>query len=229
MTAAPSFSETIRVRPQSAVISHRALTPSHKVSKAHLRARAQPKGFLDAQWPAKPPESVFASSTMKHVEYKVQTIPTGMRRPHTAKSSSLKPAAVPEVSFAPYRSLPMPEPLPGDWHKRTHYDQGAFQLGVINYPYTPADKGAIEDLEGVIHAALDHATIPLTVWNSTSAPHNAVTGRATSSRYGLNLEAFYTTEMKRAFEVRDYRAFLDAKSRMAPIGVRSEQKIGVGI
>ncbi|KAG8469479.1 hypothetical protein KFE25_005934 [Diacronema lutheri] len=224
-----SFTETSRSRPTSAFYSHRALTPTRRPSDAHLAARAEPKGFLDAKWPVPQKESVFASSAIKDVVYKMQTTPTGMRRARTAKTRAFKPPEAPAVSFAAFRSLPMPEPLPGKWRLRTQYDKGAFQLGVIYYPYTPADRAASADLEGVIHRALDHPVIPLTVWNGTSAPHNSITGRATTSRYGLNLDEWYKSEMKHAYEVKDFKAFLEAKSSMPRVGVRSEQKIGVGI
>lgn len=229
MLRSASFSETSRERPKSAVVSHSALTPTRKVSDAYLAARSTPKSFLDQKWPVKQKESVFASSKMNTIDYKMSLIPTGMRRPRKASSMTKAKAQLPEVSFEPYRSLPMPEPLPGNWRIRTQYDKGAFQLGVIHYPYTPADRDAAADLEGVIHRALDHPVIPLTVWNGTSAPHNSITGRATTSRYGIDLTSTYKSEMKHAYEVPDFKAFLVTSSSMPSVGVRSEQKIGVGI
>ena len=125
--------------------------------------------------------------------------------------------------------LPLPEPMPGNWRNKTQYNQGAFQFGVLNYPYSPVDRLAKADLDGIVHSALDHPAISLTMWNGTSAPHNAITGRATTSRYGMDLDNLYKSEMKRAYEVGDFKAWFDAKASMHTVGVRSEQKIGVGI
>jgi hypothetical protein len=173
---------------------------------------------------------IYAGSAIKLDETLSALAPKGTRRPRTAGSKQLrKSPSMPATSFAPYRSLPMPEPLPGNWKIRTQYENGAFQLGVINYPYTPADRGAKSDLDGVIHRSLDHPVIPLTMWNGTSAPHNAITGRATTSRFGLDIADWYKSEMKRAYEVTDFAAWHEAKASSHAVGVRSEQKIGVGI
>lgn len=173
-----------------------------------------------------PKQTVSAGSTIKAMDIAVPTMSVG-RKAHSAGARSAP--TVSPISFEPYRSLPMPDPAPGNWKIRTHYDQGAFQLGVINYPYTPADRAAKDDLEGVIHRALDHPVIPLTSWNGCSAPHNTVTGRATSSSFGLDLDAWYRSETKRSFNVEDPNEWFEIKSSMPTVGVRSEQKIGTGI
>mmetsp|Transcript_13404 Transcript_13404/g.39507 ORF Transcript_13404/g.39507 Transcript_13404/m.39507 type:complete len:233 (+) Transcript_13404:100-798(+) len=225
-----SFNETSRVRPHTANVSHRTLTPTLPLTDEQLRAREAPRSFLDGKWPVPEKVELQAGASLRDQSLPTRSpIPTGMRvRPKTAQARLSKPKAA-DVSFLPYRTLPMPEPLPGDWNVRSQYQYGAFQLGVIKYPYTLADKLAAKDLEGVIHRSLDHPVIPLTMWNGCSAPHNAVTGRATSSRYGIDVEAWYKTETRRAYEVPDPKAWLELKANTPSVGARSEQKIGSGI
>jgi hypothetical protein len=200
--------------------------------------KADPKSFLDRKWPAPLKETMFAGSLTKAAELTPQPVSAARStarstaRPRSASSTMQRtrtPPVVQPTSFMPFRVLPLPEPLPGNWRIKTQYAQGAFQLGVINYPYTPADRGAKADLDGIVHGALDHPSIPLTMWNGTSSPHNTITGRATTSRYGMDLENLYKSEMKRAYEIGDFKAWFEAKAGMHSVGVRSEQKIGVGI
>ncbi|KAJ1632579.1 hypothetical protein T492DRAFT_987775 [Pavlovales sp. CCMP2436] len=222
-----SFSQTRRERPKSATVSHRAITPTARPSKAHLEARADPKGFFTYQWPVQVEASQLAGSLIKEAPPRV-VAPPGMRRPRSAAPHRRMPDP-PAVSFAPYRKLQMPEPMPGDWWLRTQYDNGAFQLGVIHYPYTQTDRPAQSDIEGFIHRALDHPSVPLNSWNGTSAPHNSVTGRATTSRYGIDMDSYYKSESQRAYEIGDFTEYFVRQARIHSVGVRSEQRIDVTI
>lgn len=118
----------------------------------------------------------------------------------------------------------LPEAPPGDFRRKSHFNNGAFLHGVLKYPFTRQDLLAKEDMEDVVARRLDHPTMPLTASNSVSAPHNTITGSASSSSFLINPRYFYSSESARAFAVSEPKEFLKTSKSAPRVGMRTEQR-----